>query len=111
MKTVFYCAILFVLDDTYHSNIVADMRPLCRAIRDVNLCLQLPAKSVLMKYANCNYMHQMGKELEKSLPLKGIHMPDKAVWGRPSYVLPVWRNVIDNTTERVLTGPAEDRTL
>jgi len=28
-----------------------------------------------------------------------------AVWGRPSYVLPVWRHVIINTTERILTGP------
>ena len=35
----------------------------------------------------------------------GSPPPDTAVWGRPSYVLPVWRNVITKTTERILTGP------
>jgi hypothetical protein len=33
--------------------------------------------------------------------------PDVAVWGRPSYVLPVWRNVITSTTEMILTEPVE----
>ena len=35
----------------------------------------------------------------------GSPPPDKAVWGHPSYVIPVWRYVITNTTERILTGP------
>ena len=35
----------------------------------------------------------------------GSPPPDMAVWGRPPYVLPVWRDVIINTTERILTGP------
>ena len=35
----------------------------------------------------------------------GSPPPDVAVWGRPSYVLPVWRYVITTTTERILTGP------
>ncbi len=34
-----------------------------------------------------------------------LSAPLKAVWGRPSYELPVWRDVITNTTERILTGP------
>ena len=35
----------------------------------------------------------------------GSPPPDTAVWGRPSYVLPVRRDVIITTTERILTGP------
>ena len=37
--------------------------------------------------------------------------PDKAVWGRPSYALPVWRSVIINTAERILTRWPIDRSL
>lgn len=32
------------------------------------------------------------------------HRLMKAVWGRPSYVLPAWRNVVINRIERILTG-------
>ena len=39
----------------------------------------------------------------------GSPPPDKAVWGRPPYVLPVWRNVITKTTEMILALVGEDR--
>jgi hypothetical protein len=38
--------------------------------------------------------------------LSGSPPPDKAVWGRPSYGLPVWRNRDHQQTETILTsGP------
>ncbi len=40
-----------------------------------------------------------------------ITPPDKAVWGRPSDVLPGWRYVIINTTEMDPRGLAESRPL
>src|SRR6185295_12575614 len=39
----------------------------------------------------------------------GSPPPDKAVWGRPPYVLPVWRYVIRHTTEMIIALSAAGR--